>query len=160
MNCQLLHDFVFQIPGQDHDIVRLGLADPVRMVNRDVSARAEIAPACKGCGRPCIRSGPCRCRSSATASRSFPVRHSLPPTFLPAAAVQQKLHQRQLGLLHLLRETLIAFQRSQPGLSSVGDQFRNARLRPYASGLSARQAYTRSDPPCVDSSSTSKTLSP
>ena len=38
---QLLGDFVFQVPREDHDIVRLGLADPVRMVYRDVTARQK-----------------------------------------------------------------------------------------------------------------------
>src|SRR5437667_8879222 len=38
---QLLHDFVLQVPGQDHDIVWLGLANPVRMINRNVRAWQE-----------------------------------------------------------------------------------------------------------------------
>src|SRR5258708_11591473 len=35
---QLLHDFVFQVPGKNDDIVRLSLSDSVGMINRDVTA--------------------------------------------------------------------------------------------------------------------------
>src|ERR1700679_1639638 len=36
---QLLHDFVFQIPREDHDIVGLGFANTIGVVDRYVGAR-------------------------------------------------------------------------------------------------------------------------
>src|SRR6266850_7300308 len=39
----LLHDLVPEIPGQDQDVVRLGLADPVWVEDRHVGARQELA---------------------------------------------------------------------------------------------------------------------
>src|SRR5579863_6934245 len=35
---QLLHDFVLEIPGKNHDIIRLELADAVGMIDRDAAA--------------------------------------------------------------------------------------------------------------------------
>src|SRR5882724_887061 len=39
----LFHDLVPEIPGQDQDVVRLGLADPVGVEDRHVGARQELA---------------------------------------------------------------------------------------------------------------------
>ena len=38
----LLHDLVLQVPGQDEDVVRPGLRDPVGGEDRDVRARQEL----------------------------------------------------------------------------------------------------------------------
>ena len=42
---QLLHDFVFQVPGKNDDVIGLGFANAVRMINRNVTA---------GRKRPCL----------------------------------------------------------------------------------------------------------
>src|SRR5689334_25034541 len=40
---QLLHDLVFQVPRKNDHVVRSGLANPVRMVDRNAAARQETA---------------------------------------------------------------------------------------------------------------------
>jgi len=40
---QLLHDFVFQVPRKDHDIIGLGLPDTIGMEDWNVAARQKAA---------------------------------------------------------------------------------------------------------------------
>ena len=79
---QLLHDFVFQIPGQDHDIVRLGLGGSDQGDKSGCDCRAGTALACVGSDRRCIQSSLSRSRNNATASRSCRALRTPPLTCL------------------------------------------------------------------------------
>ena len=52
---QLVDDFILQVPRQDYNIVRLGLTNPIGMINRNVAARQKPALACADCDLRCRR---------------------------------------------------------------------------------------------------------
>ena len=159
MNCNLLHDFIFQVPGQDDDIVRLCLPDSVRMINRDMSARQE-PPLFVGASIHCVFDEILADAAVVQQRRALARRSISGHRLALARRLDQELHQRQLGLFHLAGETFVTFHRSQPGASSSPSHFLDARLdRVRLISLCGRRK-TRSEPPCVANSSTSNTFSP
>src|SRR5580658_6580993 len=124
---QLPHDLVFQIPRQDHDVVGLGLSDPIRVENRDVSARQEstlfVRAPVHGVLDQIFADAAVMQQSCALAGCSVS-RHRLA---LPRRS-EQELHECDFGLLYLLRKTLIAHCRSQPRSFFLGDQFLDSRF--------------------------------
>ena len=40
---QLVDDLILQVPRQDYNIIRLGLTDPIGMIDRNVAARQKAA---------------------------------------------------------------------------------------------------------------------
>src|SRR6202012_763464 len=107
---QLLHDFVLQIPRQNHNIVRLGLPNPVGMINRDVSARQEstlfVRAAIDRIFDQVFADSAIVQQRGAFSRRSVPG-HGLA---FPRGS-NQEVQQRELSSSHLSGEPFITFER-------------------------------------------------
>src|SRR5690349_1411064 len=103
---QLLHDFVFQVPGKDHYVVWFGFPDTLGVINRDVAARQEtpllVRAAIYRVFDQILADTTVVQQSGALAWGSV-ARHR----FSLARSAQQELQERDFGLFHAFGKGLV-----------------------------------------------------
>src|SRR5260370_1436285 len=121
---QLLHDFVFQVPGKNDDVVRLSLSDSVGMINRDVTAGQEstlLVWAAIYSVFDQIFADTAVIQQSGTLAWRAVTRDRL----ALALCCQKEFHQRIFRLFHLRAKTFISTQCIEPSPLLFGDQLPN-----------------------------------
>src|SRR5580658_9340030 len=124
---QLLHDLVFQVPGQDHDILGLGLTDPVRMMNRNTATRQE-SPLLVRAAIHCVLDQ--ILTDAAVMQQSGALARRAIAGYLLALhrCREQKIDQCELRFLHLLREAIATFRLVESGSGFVGQHLAHVWL--------------------------------
>src|SRR5262249_6010698 len=114
--------FVFQVPGQNQDVIRLGLPDPFGGGNGNVCARKKLAVFVRiaiygviqkvGPDTAIVQQGVAFPRSTVSSNR-----------FAFSLRLNQKLQKLSLGFLDLFREGKIRRQLSEAGVFLALRQF-------------------------------------
>src|SRR3984957_14587696 len=143
---QLLHDFVFQIPGQNHYVIGLGFANPVGSVDRNTSPRQMPALL--------VRTSIDRvfdqifANAAVMQQRGALSRRTIPcNSFAVLGCLQEKINQRKLRVFHLPSKTFIAGDLAEFGVDFIGNHLLDAGT--HGMSLTIRAAGKHAQRPAV-----------